>query len=454
MNSLELVNVRVSAGLYPVYEPSAPVEMIPVPIDHDAIRLDRLLKCFRAIACGSPIDDPEVLHHTSESGNIRLIIDELAQLQPPIESEIVLSEKRDEFIKTMRFDAKWHHRSSGDEDDLKVTYVDAVISKVETHIDATTIEDALCLLQVPSVLKRASFNEDTEITPETFASNHLAVLMDILLKEHVKLRETAFEQPDRKWYMRLLAHRAFRLTVASGLFTASLVPKLHVVPVPEEWITEGVEVGLRGLTAGILGIDLFKLSTKKASETRSHRIVEERKERFAADFLLCDTALLIAYNSSRAGENTPGGRVTGRSATTNPKTNLERLEKLNAEFHHLNNDPGGKPYNADQALAFVDHVTAEFKDEVSEILLSNGDSVKQKTLFLDLARKLMERDIHYLRHRIRTGRFMKLAKGGASVLPMLLFQSVTVAAAEARTITKDTMEVVPHRERHGSRHGE
>jgi len=91
-------------------------------------------------------------------------------------------------------------------------------------------------------------------------------------------------------------------------------------------------------------------------------------------------ALRIAYSSTRYGGPGLGGSATGGLGSSNKAENLHRLRSLDEAFPHLNNDPGGKPYTADQSLGYAARLLIERDGQLEKIIAAETPPQEQKKL--------------------------------------------------------------------------
>lgn len=419
---------------------------------HDSDHLVRLARLEEVFLNISEADteggiNKHSMRYVQHGDGLRLILNEILELRGPSPEDLRLDGLRQAYIQTLFIKAGLltpTQRAAYDErsDTLQQEYVDAVVSKVADVIDAYTPREALELCQLPPIVRKASFVEEHPVDMEQFTANHLYLLVDTALKEHVKRRQLIDERRNKSLLSRVSSSRGARIAIGGAIGAASLAPELSFVPRPEEIITHDLELGLRGLSGAIIGINLPEYIRLKYLSNKHEKQSRDNLDRLSNGHRLCDWAMRIVYGSARRGGTETETMVTGRYATDDKAENLRRLIAIDENFPHLNNDPGGKPYSARQALDYAARLLIERRDQVTHIIDPSLPAEEQRRLFLDLCKQVITEDARRMKKGLNVTKIRRAAVGSLGVLPAILFPSATDAASNATTLGRDTLETI------------
>jgi hypothetical protein len=409
----------------------------------DEIRLGFLSRAYLEIAGNPDSLSPDVADWVRHGGNLRLSLYEIAQLMPPTEEEIALQDVRKEYLDSLYAKNGTRQQRAEEREAAREKYIDSIVARMAKHVDAKTDEEALELRQMPTLVHKTTFEPTEEpLSSEVLTANHLALLLDIVLTEHVRLLEGMTGYHEKGAISKFLIDRKFRMTIATAVFILALVPNLHILPTPEEELTEEIELALKGLTALIILREAPALLSEKLAKLKRDRQHAQRIARIAIDKDMSDSVLRMTYNSTRYGGRRPGYKVTGRHATDDPNENAKRLQNIEHEFAHLNNDPGGKRYDCHQALNFAERILVD-KSDLLDNLLAELDPENQRKLFLDLTREIVTQDLTVAEKHSRFRKLKSLLKFGLPMLSAIIATNGAVVAAEAKTIATDTAHQLP-----------
>lgn len=424
-----------------------PAEQVPLPAPQAAEgpdRLNRLTGYFRDIATDGPLD-PETVEYVRRGGSLRLALSEILALAETGEHDQAVETARSRYMAAVlrRPVVRGRNEHARICDQYEGAYIDSVVAKVEAVIDAETVDDALALGQMPTLLEQTSFKDGQAVSPEQLAANHLYVLVDTALQEHVRRRELIDDYRNRSLAAKVIGSRALHMTVAGGVFVATMTPKLGLLPAGGNIIGEDTDLALKVLSGTVLGIDAPEAIRMQYLGTKHDRRTRELHEQLASRRELSDQALRISYSSTRYGRSEADDLVvTGRSGTDDKTENLRRFERLDREFTHLNNDPGGKPYTGNQALGYAARLLIERKDQLAGIIDARRPAIEQKQLFLALVREIMVEDLARMKKGLSVSRFRKALMSAVAVVPAMLFPSAVSAASEASHLGRDTVGVL------------
>lgn len=418
------------------------VGLAPHELESRDQRLATLKKHFLEIASRNP--GPETLQYEAEGGSLRLCLNEIMALSDPCEEDRQVEEIRAEYMETTLQKKGLLHRRVRKQRvrDTEEVYVETVVAKIAAVIDAETVEDALSLGQMPTVVEQASF-KDGELSTEDLAANHLYVLIDTALREHLHRRRTVEGSARRGRIARVAGNHAVQTTVAGAVFTASLAsltPRLGLLP--SQHMVEGVEDSLKFLSAAMLGFSAPEAIRFKYLQLKHDRRTAKLHEQLAEDRRLADHALRMTFNSTRYGNPDGSGLVTGRSGTDAKEENLRRFAGLDGEFEHLNNDPGGKPYTGEQALGYAARLLIEREPQLREISDSAKTPAEQRELFLELARQIITQDVIRMKKGLNVSRLRRSIINVVAVIPAVIAPQLASTANEASTLSRDTAGVV------------
>ena len=404
-------------------------------------RLSRLTGYFRDMAQGVPFD-AETGEYVRRGGSIRLCLSEIVTLSDPNAYDQAIGDARthymDALLRKPIVRGRNAHASLSEE--YEHVYVDSVLTKVEAIVDAETVDDALALGQMPTLLEQTSFKDGEQVSPEELAANHLYVLVDTALKEHSERRALIDGHRTRTVSARLVGSRALHLAIAGGVFAATLMPKLGVLPAGADVIGGDADTGLKILSGTILGLDVPEAMRMQYLDKKHDKRTRELRGELASDKDLSDQALRMAYSSTRYGRS---GRldtlVTGRSGTDDKAENLRRFDQMDQEFPHINNDPGGKPYTGNQVLGYSARLLIERKDQLAQIIDPKKTAAEQKKLFLELTKEILIEDVTRMKKGLSVSRFRKSLMGAVAIVPAILFPAGVSAVSDASSLGQDTV---------------
>ena len=399
-------------------------------------RLEWLEQRFLDLAREEGPTHPETLEYIQRGDSLRLCLNEILTLRQPAEAEVRLDDLRQSYVDSLFKKATLltpGRRAEYDRlsDELQAEYVDMVIAKIAAVIDAQTSQDALRLGVMPHLLKDASFVEGRDISAEDLAGNHLYLLIDTALKEHIKRRRLIEAHRTRSRTARLLGSRALRLSIASGVIGATLAPKLGVIPQGEQFLDPDIQDGLRILSAVTIGITLPEVIRLSYLDRMHNKRSRELHDQLAATQELCDLSLRMVYGSSRTGGSHAVETVTGRAGTGDVAENIRILQQLDNDFPHLNNDPGGKPYNADQALGYAARLLIERQGKLFKLMDSTLTAPERRQAYIDLCQEILTQDVRRMKKGLNVTKIRRAAMFGLSIIPALVLPSPAATASDA-----------------------
>lgn len=322
-------------------------------------------------------------------------------------------------------------------------YTNAILGKISAIVEGQSPEDALEVRQLPIIVQKTSFSADSPLLLKDFAANHLSVLLDTALQEHVARRKLVTEHAKKSIASRILGNHALRLGIAAGIFIASVVPEIVQVPHPSEYITHDSELALKSLSAVIFGIEAPEVVRLGYLDRKHAKRAHELRDQLAKEEELADLALRLAYSSANYGTSKGDYRtVSKRSGTSDKKENLERFKLLDSEFAHLLNDPGGKPYSGEQALGYAARFLIERKAQIGEIISDTNDPAKQKELYLKFCGEIIQEDLARLKKGVSVTRLRKNSMKAIGIVPAALFPNFVASTSDAVGLSRDTLDTL------------
>jgi hypothetical protein len=401
------------------------------------------------MADGSPLLAPSTNEFVRRGGNLRLCLSEIDALSPPSAEDTAIADRRRSFLGAVLHRPSLIGRAKRSQRcaTFEAQYVNAVVTKVGHILDAHTPEESLALGQMPTLIEDASFEPDTQLSLEDFAGNHLYVLIDTLLQEHVARRKLIDAYRKRNLTTRVLGNRSLRLSVTGSLFALSLAPKLGILPEGGDIVSQHIDAGLSIISAVTFGLDVPDAVRLKYLSTKHDKRTEDLYQQLASQQELSDLALRMAYSSTRYGGPQRQDSVTDRTGTPDKNENIRRFRQLNASFQHLNNDPGGKPYTGDQTLGYAARLLIERKAELAQIINPGLSPDQQEGLFLGLTRSLLEEDLQRMKKGLSVTPLHKALASVAGVVPAILFPGFISAAGDASSIGRDAMNSLSYEQR-------
>lgn len=404
-------------------------------------RLQRLTGYFLDMADSSAPNELATRQYIAHGGSLRLCLNEIEDLDGPCAEDQAIDAARLGYMTAVLKRPFVPRRSNYYRvcAEREENYVDSVAMKIKATVDSETPDDALRLRQMPSLLEKITFKDGEEMTLEQLAANHLYLLVDVALKEHVKRRQIIDHYRKRSLTAQLVGNRALHMVVAGGIFAASFVPHLGILPGSSDIITDDVDLGLRVLSGTILGLDAPEAIRLQYLDAKHNRRTHELHEQLAQSRELTDRALRIVYSSTRYGGSSVWNIVTHRSGTDDKAENLRRFDRLDEEFPHLNNDPGGKPYTANQAVGYAARLLIERQDQLLQIVNPRKPAAERRQLFLTLSKEILVEDVTRMKKGINVSRFRRRIMNMLAVVPATFFPSTVSAISDASSLGHDTV---------------
>ena len=417
---------------------------VQTAIEEAPSRLDHLRGYFLDIADPSIPITTATAEYIRHGGSLRLCLNEIIELEGPTPEDVKIADTRAAYTEAVLTRPRLRKRGfrASRIAEAEGPYIDAIVAKVSAVIDASTAEDALAVHQLPTVIEHASFTQKSPSDIERLAANHLYILMDVALKEHVQRREAIDAHSNRSLRARLVGNRVIRASVAAGIFAATVSPKVGMVPIGGETMTEDVELGLKVLSGTILGLDGPEaIRMQYLAMAHNHRS-EQLLDQLAENQQLSDLSFRIIYGSTRYGGSSEPKTVTGRSGSADKGENLRRFAKMDDEFYHLNNDPGGKPYTPWQAQGYAARFLIERASQIDELIAGSKSAKERRQLYLELTREIISEDLARLRKGLSVSKARKQFMRGIALVPAALFPSAASLASEASTLGRDTAKTL------------
>ncbi|HSX46417.1 MAG TPA: hypothetical protein VLF87_00275, partial [Patescibacteria group bacterium] len=369
-------------------------------------RLAFLREMFLELAA---VDEDMASKYVRHGGGIRLCLNEMQQLSEPSEYDVRIEQARSDYLQMLLRRPHVRRRNGKHKiDELQATYVDAIMGKVEAVLDAQTNEDALRLFQMPTIIEKTSFVDDQELGLGQLAGNHLYVLADTALKEHVQRRKLIDDYRHRHGLGRVVGNRAVRVALAGGVFAASLSPKMHLFSEYVESEVNNIDLGLQILSGLILALEAPEVVRLGVLDLKHARATNALHDQIASTKQDTDLALRIVYNATRYGGRHEANLVSRRFGTDDKGENLRRFEELDHEFQHLNNDPGGKPYSGEQALGYAARLLIERRQQLLDIVDTNKSANERREAYLTLTREIVEEDLARMRKGLSVNKLRRV----------------------------------------------
>lgn len=422
----------------------------PIPGDESEIpafvcpspeRLQILERLFVDVADTDKPLDPQTQDYLRSGGSARLLISEIDKLSAPRSIEVEATQSREAYLDilltgTLR---PWQNRElSKLEIPARDTYVASVMARIAEVLDAQKPEEALAVRQMPSLVRKASFEDTgTPLELDDLAANHLYILVDTVLREHIQRRHYIDQRHRQTRVARISSNRLLRAAIGAGVFGLALSPHVGLVTGDNEQVAANVELTLKCLSGFCFSIESTELVRYTYNGLKQRRQSKKLQNQLAQSQELSDLSLRATYNSTRYGDKSGLGVVTDRAGTPDPEVNKKRFAKLDSEFVHLNNDPGGKPYTGDQALGYSGRLFIERRGQLEQILDPGRTAEERRGLFLALCQDVMMEDLSRMRRGIRDNRVRQFVVDHSMIPLALVMNSSSSALSEATTLVKD-----------------
>lgn len=385
-------------------------------------RQDELAQIFLDAAGGNPVPQPETIDYFRDGGSMRLLLGELNGLLPPSEHETEVTEAREEYLNVVLSRpaigrrGEWQQTCATSRD----TYKGLVVAGLQQVIDAHTPEEMLKARQLPSIISSASFEDGTDIDLPTFAANHLYLLVDTALREHVARRNFIDEYNQEKRLSRVVNNRPLRLALAAGVFAASISPELHFIPLGAGQVANDVQVGLEVMSAALFGWEAPEEIRWRYLDVVHARRTHQLHDQLASSRELADLALRITYNASHYGSHGGTVAIRGHGGSDDRSQNLQAFRRLDEEFRHFTNDPGGKPYTGNQALGYAARLLVERRPELDAVISPNKTAAEQEALYLKLADDILGEDLARMEKGLSSSHLRRLIMRTVGIVPAVL----------------------------------
>lgn len=411
-------------------------------------RLAYLHERYMDMADATTSHADDTLAYVMGGGSLRLCLSEIMALSNPCAEDEAVHAARTRYMDyafrrrglAHRGERKQIFRSAEEE------YIEAVANKLGAMIDASTSEDALKLGQMPTLIGSASFQDGHEVTKEELAANHLYLLVDTALKEHAHRRHAIDRERGKGILARAMGSHTVHMSIAGVVFAAAVTPRLGVLP-PHDLVADNVEFGLKVLSGTALGVSAPEAVRLKYLQVKHDGRTEELRDQLASSRELSDQALRMTYNATRYGGPDGSNRVTGRSGTESKEENLKRFVQMDADFVHLNNDPGGKPYTGEQALGYAARLLIERQEQLESILSEGQSAEARRAKYLQLAKEILTEDVIRMKKGLNVSRMRRRIIGALAIVPAMIFPSVVSSASEASSLGREAAgTLVPHQE--------
>jgi hypothetical protein len=314
--------------------------------------------------------------------------------------------------------------------ELEREYLLQMTDKIRALIESDGNKDVLRLHQMPSILDRASFDNDVELDIDSLTGNHLYLVMDVALKEHVERRKIIDEHHKRSMLARVFGNRTLRLAVAMGVFTATITPATGLIPAEDEAMATGIEHSLRFLSATLLALDGPEVIRDHFWDRQHTKQKRQLEEAILSDPLLCHQAFRVIYNSTRC-------TAMGRDTHENVEVRRKRIAKINEDMAHLANDPGGKPYTAEQAIGYAARFLLKRRHYI-DLILSTDDPIARREIFMGMTGEIFQRDLDRFRKGIDNSRLRQLGTRAIALPAAWIFQGTASSLNEAATLSRDS----------------
>ncbi len=410
-------------------------------------RLAELTRTFLDIADPVATWSTDTQRYVNRGGSLRLCLAEIDMLSAPRETDIARAEARDIYLDLLLQPSRrpWEHTHQREQEDIaREQYVDHVMDRISEVLDAQTPEQALAVRQMPSLVEETSFREGETPTLQDLAANHLYILIDTALKEHIQRRQLVDEHHQRSFVARIAGSRLLRTVIGLGVFGLAVSPHVGPMLADHEQTAENIELGLRGLSGSVLALEAPELLRYTFWGIMHNRQTRKLHTQLAQNITLTDLSLRMTYNSTRYGGADGFRPVTGRTGTDDPEENRKRFQRLDPEFTHLNNDPGGKPYTGDQALGYAGRLLIERRDQLEAILAPDLDADMRRALFMQLCREVVEEDLARMRRGLTENKVRRFAVNMVTLPPALVLSPFSSTLSEATTLTRDTAGAIKH----------
>jgi hypothetical protein len=387
--------------------------------------------------------------YLSRGGSLRIILSQLAELTPDRATEQACETARDTYLDTLLGQniAPWKHDEHLEsETAAREAYVSSVLARIEEVLDADTDEQAFEIQQMPSLVQETSFG-DSANTPTDFAGNHLYLLLDTCAREHLARRAYIDQHKQGSLVARFMASRRLRTVAGAGVFALALSPHLGLLVGDHEEFREKAEFFLRSVSGTVFSTEALALARYTLADRKHKKEFTKLREEISEEPDLTDLSFRAIYSSTRHGDEADGGPILHRSGSDDPETNLAHLKKLDQQFPHLNNDPGGKPYSGDQALGYAGRFFIERREQIDAILSADLSGPERRASYMQLCREVLEEDLRRMRYGLVENRFRRLLFNVVALPPAIAVSKAAAFVSEAKTFTHEFSKATVDRER-------
>lgn len=428
--------------MYETLTPESVANPAPPLVDvQEADPQERLATCERLFLELAKSDfSPEAEDYINSGGSLRLLLSEIRALSEPSIPDQALTQARLRFMEQFmprspimdREMHVWSLQAAEDE------YVRTILLKIDAHLSADTPEEALKLQQMPTLVEETGFKDGEDIDLEMLAGNHLYIIIDTLLKEHVLRHEAIADFRSQSVVARIAGNRVLRFALGGMTFGAAAAAHLNVLPESNEALATEVEWGLKCLAGGMLVFEMPELIRHVGSVRRQRKKKTQLHDQISETYESTDLAMQISCSKPRYGDKKGTGVVTNRGGTHDKKENLRRLNNLDDEFDHMNNDPGGRPYSGQQAVASSARLLVEHRDMVDAIIEPGLTASERRMRYLTLAETMAREDIARTKKNQSPHHLRELFLNALLATTVAEMPEVTAALGDAKTLGRDT----------------
>jgi hypothetical protein len=320
------------------------------------------------------------------------------------------------------------------------TYIGSILGKIQRVIEAETPQEALRVRQMPTIVEASTFRDDPP-SMEDLAANQLYIVMDTALCEHISRRGLIDQIRADKPVKKVLGNRVLRIALAGSAFIATIFPALHFIPIENAATASDVELSVLGVSGVIFGYEFPEEARLWDLDIRNSKRTKKLRDELASDQRISDLALRMAYSSTRYGDETGNEFDLGHHGTSDKDENLRRFDKLDEEFTYLNNDPGGKPYNGNQALGYAARFLIERKQQLTAIIAGGKTATEREDLFMQLSSEILTEDLIRMEDGLGASLVRQSLLRGMGIAVAAAFPQFVSVADNATSLSSDVRDV-------------
>jgi hypothetical protein len=313
---------------------------------------------------------------------------------------------------------------------FKANLLEAIRLDPKKALDAGYLDKTIATIQL-------GIANPQEITEQELFGSFGNVLMDALAREEYKrtaLANLLTEKHPKKLVDRLRKNKTLKGVIAVSLAatTGLATAKGHL---PEGWESAGemAETGFRYISVYLISAAGLKGMRDKAESFMSKHTAKKDIKRLSQTDEAAEAGLRTVYGNTEY-------KPRDRQVTGGEKQAIEKYGGIELAFERNLKEkaPRGIPYSAETAIHYANQIVLENGDQLKEIL---KDPAHQEEIFINLADKLLQKQIQDQKDQIKTRRWQAVVIQVSSILASVVANDVIKASDDFQSALEKSRRV-------------